>query len=131
MTRVKVFRSLGPGGESVVDQIHKCISANARELCLRGIAYKSRDMKTGVVIAGREGLEHWSCSIAAAMELDGRGGHFDQVDVEQAFQLEYEKEDYAASVLQLAAQAGSSFAVFIFIFFDFKRWLSSNWACPH
>ena len=106
MTRVRAYRSLGPGGESVVDQIHRCISASARELCLRGIAYKSRDMKVGVVIAGREGLETWSSSIAAAMELDPRGGIFDNGDVEQAFQREYEKEDYAASVLQLAAQAG-------------------------
>ena len=93
-------------GRTSEDHLSEAFQPCSRDLCLKGIPYESRMMKTGIVVNGPKGLEPWAPSLLAFFETNSSTKtSFDQEDVEAGLAYWHNKEEYKASVSMLAANA--------------------------
>lgn len=92
-----------PAGENVAAIFADAISPSAEEIMIKGLMYKSRDMKIGIDILA---LKQHREMIMKLMVIDPRGGHFDQPDIELGLKVYHDKPLYRAS-LQSQAHAAS------------------------
>ena len=99
MGRVAIWRSTN--GQAVAERISPILDNKSQSLCLKGVLYDARDMKTGIDV---KKLEHYEKELNDLFELDERGAHFGQPDMEASLEMQYKKEELAASVQQLAAR---------------------------
>ena len=94
MGRVRSFK---PARQQMIDSI----GSLAGTLMIHGILYDARSMKVGINI---DKIQPYACMLRRYMEIDPRGGFFDQDDVEDGWEHWAVDERYAAAVAQLSAK---------------------------
>ena len=93
------------GSQSVVDCLIACLIVVETILSVNGVKYGSNNMKTGIDL---DQMKPWAAAFKKMYELDVRGGHFGQDDMEAAVDAICQKPELQAAVRLVAANAGIS-----------------------